>query len=81
MDGCKQATGSAPAPGVVFRALAENFGGTPHQSLPGTDWLGRAEAGREGASSNARGGRGPLSRGSGLRLALIRLCLVGCHAT
>ena len=51
--------GSAPAPGAVFRALAENSAAQEYSrrliSVPAPS------AGREGASSDARGGRAPLT--------------------
>ncbi|HTJ00459.1 MAG TPA: hypothetical protein VL527_16385, partial [Dongiaceae bacterium] len=54
---CRLALGSAPASGVVFRALAEN----PERPKSSQCWEPgpRATAGRVGAAGYARGGRAP----------------------
>jgi hypothetical protein len=53
--------GSAPAPGAVFRALAENPN-APECSNGSCPLHTQEDAGREGAASHARGGRAPQLR-------------------
>ena len=55
--------GSAPAPGAIIRALADN---PVAQKCSKRSWQHYAHpAGREGAASNARGGRAPQLRNPG----------------
>ncbi len=58
-----KSNGSAPAPGAVFRALAENP--SARKSSKRSCQPRAHSAGGEGAASDARGGRGPQPRSSG----------------
>ena len=60
--GRRNRKGSQPAPDAVFRAIAENTDGG--QLCGSWEFAAAENAGREGASSNARGGRAPRTSAS-----------------
>jgi hypothetical protein len=69
--------GSAPASVAVFRALAENPGA---QKCSKRSWRRHAQpAGREGAASNARGGRAPPASEFGLKRPKTSRCARATH--